>query len=50
VSPGHLLCIRRKDIKEKINVEKITFYTFNNVLDTQVPKQNFLINMLEHVP
>jgi hypothetical protein len=33
VQPGHLLIILKKEIKNKINIEKITFYTFE-VLNT----------------
>jgi hypothetical protein len=42
---GHLLIIPKKKIKERINVEKITFYN-SKVLNAQNPKRIFLINML----
>jgi uncharacterized membrane protein required for colicin V production len=40
----HLLNILKRKIKEKFNINKITFYAFK-MLNTHISRQNFHINM-----
>jgi hypothetical protein len=41
---GHLLSIPKIKIKDKINIDEITFYILDT-LNAQVPRQNFHIYM-----
>jgi hypothetical protein len=41
-----LLSISKIEIKHKVHVDKVTFYTFN-VLNARVLRQNFLIYLLK---
>jgi hypothetical protein len=43
--PGHLLSISKIEIKDKINIDKITFYILD-ALNAQVPRYNFHIYIL----
>jgi hypothetical protein len=47
VPPGHLLSMPKIEIKDKINVDKTTFYILD-VLNAQIPRQNFYIYMLNY--
>jgi hypothetical protein len=49
VLPGYLLSILKKEIKNKINIEKTTFYAFE-ILNTRNLRQNFYFNMLNQCP
>jgi hypothetical protein len=42
--PVHLLNMLKKEIKNKSNIDKITFYTFKT-LNVQFPKENFHNNL-----
>jgi hypothetical protein len=42
---GHLISILKIEIKDKINVDKTTFYILD-ALNAQIPRQNFHIYML----
>jgi hypothetical protein len=43
--PVHLLNMLKKEIKDKINSDKITFYTFKT-LNAQYSRENFYNNLL----
>jgi hypothetical protein len=47
--PRHLLSILKKEIKEKFNIGKVTFY-ISKVLNAHTSRQNFYYNMLNHCP
>jgi hypothetical protein len=42
---GHLLSIPKIKIKDKINIDEITFYILD-ALNAQIPRYNFYIYML----
>jgi hypothetical protein len=44
---GHLLNILKKEIKEKFNIGKLTFY-ISKVLNTHISRQKFYFNILNH--
>jgi hypothetical protein len=44
-----LLSILKKEIKEKFNIGKVTFYIYK-VLNEYISRQNFYFNMLNHCP
>jgi hypothetical protein len=46
VFSGDLLRIPKKKIKDKINIKKINFYTFSNVLNAHISRQNLLTHCL----
>jgi hypothetical protein len=46
---GHLLILLKNEIKEKFNIEKITFYFFK-VLKAYISKQIFYLNMFNYCP
>jgi hypothetical protein len=45
VPPGHLLSIQKIEIKNKINIDKETFYILDE-LNVQISRYNFYIYML----
>jgi hypothetical protein len=47
VPPGHLLSIPKKEIKERFNIEKVTFYILK-ILNAHILRQIFYFNMLNH--
>jgi uncharacterized membrane protein SpoIIM required for sporulation len=47
VHPVHLLSMLKKEIKDKSNSDKITFYTFKT-LNAQFPRKIFHNNLLFH--